>query len=222
MGYMSTVSTLTNPARNLKLDVTASNLQFASTNVRFFNCLSNGLIGINTHQTTPGANLDVSGNVLVRGPGKVYVTAGGSMGVNKPYNSVLDGVFDVSGVAVATTLVVRNSGHFGGDVYTNTIWSPSDSNWKSDIRTYIPKPLELESIRGVRYTWKKTGKEDIGFIAQELREQIPEAVKENEKGDLHIDSTKLLPLLVESIKELKTEVGTLKVRISTLESRCTC
>ena len=58
---------------------------------------------------------------------------------------------------------------------------------------------------------------DVGFIAQEVQEVIPELVKEVDSigendGDKHlaVDYAKLVPVLVESIKELKKEIEEIK------------
>ena len=66
-------------------------------------------------------------------------------------------------------------------------------------------------LRGVDFNWKEKfeGKRDVGFIAQ-VQEVLPELVKEVDsiKEDvdethLTVDYAKVVPVLVESIKELK-------------------
>jgi hypothetical protein len=56
---------------------------------------------------------------------------------------------------------------------------------------------------------------DVGVLAQEVEAVIPELVKEHE--GLHgrekfksVDYNKLVPILIESIKELKSEIDDLK------------
>lgn len=48
-----------------------------------------------------------------------------------------------------------------------------------------------------------------GLIAQELKEEYPSLVYENEQGDLSINYIEMIPLLVQSIQELTTEVNRL-------------
>ncbi len=73
----------------------------------------------------------------------------------------------------------------------------------------------------VQFDWKKdeaNGKErghDIGVIAQEMEEILPEVVKEYEglqgKDDFKaVDYSKIVPVLIKSIQELKAEIEELK------------
>jgi hypothetical protein len=50
----------------------------------------------------------------------------------------------------------------------------------------------------------------FGFIAQELREVYPNLVSEDRQGFLSVNYTELIPVLVDAIKELKTEINELK------------
>ena len=54
-----------------------------------------------------------------------------------------------------------------------------------------------------------TAKPQVGFLAQEIQNLIPEAV--NDDGEkMSIIYDKIIPYLVEAIKELKAEVDELK------------
>lgn len=82
------------------------------------------------------------------------------------------------------------------------------------------------SIRGVNFNWRTnefperrfTGDHQVGFIAQELREVLPEAVVEQPDGYLAIDYGRVAPLLVEGIKELDGQLVEKECRIQSLES----
>jgi hypothetical protein len=57
---------------------------------------------------------------------------------------------------------------------------------------------------------------DVGVLAQEVEAVVPELVKEqqglNGRGKFKsVDYNKLVPILIESIKELKSEVDSLKL-----------
>ena len=92
-------------------------------------------------------------------------------------------------------------------------WLPpgflSDSRWKTNIR-----PLDYQNImgglRGVRFEWIG-GKEDIGFIAQEVAAVMPEAVFEG-SGDRPsmVEYQKIIPVLLEAIKGLEARVNHLE------------
>jgi hypothetical protein len=99
-----------------------------------------------------------------------------------------------------------------GDI---TAFFTSDERLKDNI-TRIEDPLaKVLSISGNTYDWNEnSGKSgnDVGLIAQELREVLPEAVVERDNGYLAVDYHKVIPLLVESIKELSAKVDALEHR----------
>ena len=53
-------------------------------------------------------------------------------------------------------------------------------------------------------------KSDVGVMAQEIQKVLPEVVAERKDKTLAVKYDKLVPLLIESIKELKTELDELK------------
>jgi hypothetical protein len=127
----------------------------------------------------------------------------------------------------AAMLQVGGEGTFTGDVTANT----SDKRLKNNIRV-IDNPLEkLSKINGVYFNWNDTAKslanksdiEEVGFLAQEVQSVLPHIIKpapfdidtntgESKSGEnyLTIQYEKIVPLLVEAIKELKKEIDELK------------
>ena len=94
-----------------------------------------------------------------------------------------------------------------------TAFYSSDARLKDDI-TPIEDPLnKVQSLSGNTYTWnEKSNKEgeDVGVIAQEVQEVLPEAVTVRGDGYLAVDYHKIIPLLVEAVKELTEKVATLE------------
>jgi hypothetical protein len=92
-------------------------------------------------------------------------------------------------------------------------YSSSDQRLKDNI-TPISNALDkVLSISGNTFDWnEKSGKEgsDVGVIAQEILEVIPEVVTTRDNGYLAVRYEKLVPLLIEAIKELKEEINELK------------
>lgn len=99
----------------------------------------------------------------------------------------------------------------------------SDSRLKENINDLNGALDNLDKIRGVEYDWTDeylesrggedetfARKHDVGVIAQELQEVLPEAVSERPDGYLGVRYEKIVPLLVQAIKELKSEVTELK------------
>jgi hypothetical protein len=103
--------------------------------------------------------------------------------------------------------------HANADItaYSSTV--ASDERLKTNIKHTKYGLEDVLKMRGVEFNWKEklNGKHDIGFIAQEVREIVPELVSEieglnGEDSHLAVDYTKVVPILVESIKELKKEL----------------
>jgi len=104
-----------------------------------------------------------------------------------------------------------------GDVIA---FSSSDRELKDDIKP-IENPLEkMEKIGGYTFDWNDkqetyTGK-DVGVIAQEIQEVLPELVTERDNGYLAVKYEKIVPLLIESVKELKKEIDDIKQKCDCL------
>ena len=110
------------------------------------------------------------------------------------------------------------------------VWSinnylTSDVRLKTDI-----KPLEGSSLEKVKqltaktYLWKddlmgKGDTREIGLIAQEVAEVVPEVVSKMSKDadTLGVAYTQLVPLLVEAVKELSAKVESLEAQLMSKE-----
>jgi hypothetical protein len=87
--------------------------------------------------------------------------------------------------------------------------APSDARLKTGVRTLEGAGQILDGIRGVRFEWL-TGGADVGVIAQEVAAVLPEAVH---GGDpFMVEYTKIIPVLVEAVKELRARVASLETR----------
>ncbi|MFC1603923.1 tail fiber domain-containing protein [Planctomycetota bacterium] len=100
--------------------------------------------------------------------------------------------------------------------------SASSIRWKSDIRP-IDAPLDkVLRLRGVYFTWDEEhgGEHDLGMIAEEVGEVLPEIVSYEPDGEYTsgMDYSRLTPLLIEAVKALNSETAELKDRLSKLES----
>ena len=129
-------------------------------------------------------------------------------------NLILDAATNVVNINAATNItgnaVVTGILSVTDDI---TAFYSSDSRLKDNI-TPIDDPLaKVLSISGNTYDWnEKSGKEghDVGVIAQEILEVLPEAVTTRDNGYLAVDYQKIVPLLVEAIKELSAKVENLE------------
>ena len=101
--------------------------------------------------------------------------------------------------------------------YHHHISAASDRNLKKDI-TNLVNPLErVKKLGGYDFKWKSSNKEDVGVIAQEVREVYPKAVVEGE-DHLRVDYPRLVPLLIEAVKELSGKVDSLQSELAALKA----
>ena len=122
--------------------------------------------------------------------------------------------------------------HFAaGGTYTGYISSGgtftdiSDVREKENIVTITNATAKLKQLRGVYHTWKDTENRGtdttIGLIAQEVEAVVPEVVTTSNPTSLNTPASdtaglkgvayaKLVPLLIETIKELEARITTLE------------
>jgi hypothetical protein len=79
------------------------------------------------------------------------------------------------------------------------------------------------ALQPVSWNWKDKSQDatpQLGLIAQDVRQLIPEIVSGNEQtGTLSINYTELVPVLVNAIKEQQQQIDQLKKKIEILEKR---
>jgi len=108
-----------------------------------------------------------------------------------------------------------------GEIYCGddiTAHAASDRRLKENLVKINNSLDKISKLNGYTYNWNATALElyptrterDVGVIAQELQEIIPEAVTERNNGYLAVQYDKIIPLLIECVKELKSEIEKLK------------
>ena len=113
----------------------------------------------------------------------------------------------------------------GNGTFNANVSAYSDLRLKEDVKTIDNALDKVSKLRGVEYTRKETKAREIGVIAQEVKEIIPELVTiENTKSDINPEGLEDLHtmkyantvgLLIEAIKELKVDLDNHK-------KHCTC
>ena len=99
-----------------------------------------------------------------------------------------------------------------------TAYHTSDRRYKENLKN-IEKPNEkLKRINGYEFDWNDKHEvykntHDIGVIAQEIEEVLPEIVVEREDGYKAVRYEKIIPLLIESNKDLVQRVEGLEQTI---------
>jgi len=117
-------------------------------------------------------------------------------------------------------------GFFDRDViaFSTTV---SDKRLKDNVKTIDNAIDKVMRLRGVEFDWNATsrkGQHDIGLIAQEVEEVLPEVVidkklcmgdmKGNEKDYKTVDYEKMVGVLIEAIKEQQKQINELKEKLN--------
>jgi hypothetical protein len=210
VGYANTALNVTNAGTSLTAN-TATNL-------------AGGTAGQVPYQTAPGQTSfygpGIAGNVLV------------SNGTSAPtYNNTLTLASLSNAISTSTGALQVKGGaaigldfYVGGDIYglkeiTAYYGAPSDIRLKQGITPIDNGLAKVISLSGITYDWNELagnkfgGPREAGVIAQEIQQVLPEAVVEKDDGYLTVKYDRIIPLLIEAIKELSSEIEVLKKKI---------
>jgi hypothetical protein len=169
-------------------------------------------LNIGTLDTTFHHSLIVPGNlVIVDGSNN---SSFGSYTTYSKENSLTE-LFHV-GKSKSNVFNIVNSNNVG--VFMNTgstsFSSTSDESLKKDIQSLDKSTVnKLSQIESKRFDWKSSKKHDVGFIAQEVEEVLPEIIEENTYNDGNtykgIKTSSLLPLCLDKLKEIENRIDKL-------------
>ena len=178
------------------------------------------LINLSIEETdTPRLELSYTGGTEVT-DGGLRVSDGGitvtDVGVN-----IQSGSLTVQDGVTLTSLSGNGEADIAVDDNGNIILGgTSDERLKENIETIDDALNTLLRLRGVRYEWKDKERygtqTEIGFIAQEVEEVVPEVVRDTGEH-LRLNTKNLLAVIVEAVKELYAEVDDYFSRTRQLE-----
>ena len=130
-------------------------------------------------------------------------------------NSTASSSKTVGAVVVTGGVGISGALNVGGDI---TAFSTSDETLKENLVT-IPNAVDkVKSVSGYTFKWKAdgpyghlNGKEDTGVIAQQIEALgLPGTTSLRDDGVKGVSYKKLVPLLIEAIKELDARIKTLE------------
>lgn len=155
-----------------------------------------------------GSSMNIGGNATTATTASALTTG----------NSYQVGSLGVGTAASGTTGEIRATNNI-------TAYYSSDVRLKENIVVLDSALDKINSIRGVSFDWtddyiKSHGgedgyfvrKKDVGVIAQEIESVLPEAVADREDGYKGVQYEKLVPLLIEAVKELTEKIRILENR----------
>jgi hypothetical protein len=187
-----------------------SDVDLGTTGVRWKDAFIDSLVltgsGSMAHVAVTGEGGQISGSQsTLIGFAQAEITSGSLDYIN------LTGLMTASGIETS------------GDVIA---FGSSDRELKDDIKP-ITNPLEkMEKIGGYTFVWNDKqnvykGK-DVGVVAQEIQSVLPEIVAGRANGYLGVKYEKIVPLLIESIKENTKQIKELKQEINEIKENCDC
>jgi len=106
-----------------------------------------------------------------------------------------------------------------GQVKANAFVSYSSIRFKENIEPLGSALDTVSKLQGVSYRWKDTGKEDFGFIAEEVGKVLPEIVEWNVDPQYAntMDYTRIISFLVEAVKEQQKKIDLLSEKLDKID-----
>lgn len=162
-------------------------------------------IALNTGVGITG-NLAMNGNNIIGAGNIVGTTGSGGWTVN---------MINIQGITGTPYLNVTS----GSRSWGVTMWA-SDMRLKKNIQKTAGKAIDIVDKLMVRqFDWRDSDRHtDYGLIAQNVERVLPQAVFNVEQRDSQsikqISADGVIPVLVQSIQELKQEIETLKAKVA--------
>ena len=128
----------------------------------------------------------------------------GSVGINVPQT------------AVTNILTVQQNSPTDPIADAWTVYS--SRRWKTNIQT-IEGALDIvKQLRGVSFNWKANGQHDIGLVAEEVGQVVPEVVAYEENGidAKSVDYNRLVAILIQAVKEQQAQIDKQQAMINAL------
>jgi|GEM_PF-1045257 len=90
-----------------------------------------------------------------------------------------------------------------------TLTQASDARLKTNIHQITSPLKKLQQLNGYTYNWKNMQQDNdtqMGVLAQEVQKVYPDLVKTNADGDLSVNYSGLIPVLIEAVKEQQKQI----------------
>jgi len=98
--------------------------------------------------------------------------------------------------------------------FSGTITESSSLRYKENVKTIKYGLDKVLQMRGVTYNKKDNGVKEIGVIAEEIYDVLPEVVLKNEEGEIDsVSYGRITAILIEAIKEQQKQIEELKALI---------
>ena len=151
----------------------------------------------------------MTGQLVIQNSGPQIHMADTSGSGDDFYIEVNGGLWKIENDAGTTVFYVTQAGEVVAD---NNITAYSDARLKENVVTIDSALDKVSQMRGVYYNRidDETKTRNIGVIAQEIEEVLPEVVHTREDDMKSVAYGNIVGILIEAIKELSEEVKTLR------------
>ena len=169
-----------------------------------------------------------SGFSLTGGDDNILIGFASGQSLSTGSNNIcLGNTANVSSSGVSNEITLGNSSISTLRCQVTTITSLSDARDKTDIQPLNAGLNFIEALKPVSFTWDmrdggKVGEADTGFLAQDLQAaqadtgvKIPGLVFDVNPDKLEAGYGKLVPVLVQAIKDLSAKVDKLEAKLET-------
>jgi hypothetical protein len=193
--YLSPIDIKVSPMHVVGRTAT-SNLTSFSFNTILAEASFNGANGVVISKTGITANVSLDSTKFTIGPSRISLLA----------PTVINSTLSASGNITCAQDIIAYA-------------SLSDKRLKNDLTKIDNSLTKVKALNGYEFTFNNdapehlVNKKSYGLIAQEVEDVLPHAVDQRPNGFKGVDYEKVIPLLVESIKELKTEIDNLKCNL---------
>jgi len=217
---------LTTQRFDIAFSAADEDLHFRSDEKEMMTLTNDGIIFFtpkNLHTTHPslvGSQFAIGWNSTGgRGETDFYQHGGGGWRAGYDFYSQRDGQ------APRLLASLRDNGNL---LLLGSVGSLSDARYKVNVRPIVNPVSKIMSLRGVSFNWNpgegRDGDDHLGLIAQEVRNVVPEVVLggPNQHGQdepYSLSYDRLVPVLIEALKEQQRVIDSLSRRVSQLETR---
>ena len=120
------------------------------------------------------------------------------------------GTIDTSIQATTFELSVGGNIRADGDVVA---FATSDARLKDNVKRIADPIDKIKAIGGYHFDWNDKSQytgHDVGVLAQEVEQVLPEVVKTRDNGDKAVNYEKIVPLLIECINSQSRTITSMK------------
>jgi hypothetical protein len=108
---------------------------------------------------------------------------------------------NINGSTAGAALIITRSGGYM-PVFAASFTPSSDIKFKQNVQNIKRGIDDLLKLTPRSFKWKDNGSQDLGFIAQEVKEIIPEIVVKMKDEDLGLRYNSLIAVIVKAIQQL--------------------